>query len=117
MATGKLLLAYQPPGDQERLLGRLELCQFAPRTITDLGELRRDLKATRQRGYAISDEEGVEGIVAFAAPVASPDGRTAAALGVAAPKVRVSSDHAAQLRRAVQEAAEEIARRWAGGGR
>ena len=54
-------------------------------TLTDMDALLQRLDTVRTRGYAVSDQENVSGVVVLAAPVFDIDGLPIAALSVAAP--------------------------------
>lgn len=65
-ATGKASLASLPDAELDRRLADVDdLPTFTPNSITTVAELRRDLELVRQRGYAMDDEETVEGVVCF----------------------------------------------------
>src|SRR6185436_4375421 len=55
--AGKALLASLPSAKRDALLDRLDLRQYTPHTIVDPNALRRTLDETRERGFAIDDEE------------------------------------------------------------
>ncbi|MFD0802120.1 IclR family transcriptional regulator, partial [Streptomonospora algeriensis] len=69
-ATGKAMLAELPP---EELAARLQAAGPLPRltgeSITDSDQLRRDLAAVRERGYALDSGETLEGLLCLAATV------------------------------------------------
>jgi DNA-binding IclR family transcriptional regulator len=65
-ATGKAALASLDPRELERrLAGFDELPILTARSHRSLDALRADLIEVRRRGYAIDDEETVEGVVCF----------------------------------------------------
>ncbi|MFE9201191.1 IclR family transcriptional regulator [Micromonospora sp. NPDC007230] len=72
-ALGKVLLAERT---DEAVRGLLSwpLAALTPDTITDPDALYEDLAATRERGYAIDNQENTEGLACFAvaAPLHSP---------------------------------------------
>lgn len=67
-ALGKVLLAHLEP---ERLAARLALPRHrvTSHSLVDEEALRADLEATRQRGYAIDNEESYDGVRCFAVPL------------------------------------------------
>jgi DNA-binding IclR family transcriptional regulator len=74
-AVGKLLLSYRV-GDRDELrdlLGAGTLEQRTPRTITDLDRLWDELRLSKERGYAIDDQENEVGINCVAVPVQSEE--------------------------------------------
>jgi IclR family transcriptional regulator, acetate operon repressor len=100
-ALGKVLLAHAaaqlPPGP---------LRAVTDKTITSEATLRAELAGVRARGYAVSDEELEQGLIAIAAPVFRYDGAVVSALSVSAPTSRMKRDTAtAVARRCVEEAA------------
>jgi DNA-binding IclR family transcriptional regulator len=65
-ATGKAALASLEPDDLDRrLAGILTLPTLTPNSLASVGALRADLDEVRRRGYAMDDEETVEGVVCF----------------------------------------------------
>jgi DNA-binding IclR family transcriptional regulator len=82
-STGKVLLAFAPAPTIEALLAT-GLRRLTPSSITDAARLAEELEAIRERGYAVSHEEGEIGTTSVAAPVREASGRVVAALGVAA---------------------------------
>lgn len=84
-ALGKVLLAF---GSAELPPGRLERC--TPGTITSRALLQGELERVRRDGFAVTDEELEEGLVAIAAPVFGRDGAPLAALSVSAPVGRLT---------------------------
>lgn len=70
-ATGKALLAALPPGEaEERYRDKPEaFVQLTPKSILTVAQLAADLKRTRERGYAIDNEEATLGVICFARAV------------------------------------------------
>ena len=67
-AEGRTTLAFGVD-DVDGYLKRAPFPAFNQRTLTTVAKLRRDIATTRDRGYAISDEDVTEGIGALGAPV------------------------------------------------
>jgi DNA-binding IclR family transcriptional regulator len=65
-ATGKAALAsLDDPELQRRLAGLTDLPVLTPRSHRRVDDLMADLLEVRRRGYAIDDEETVEGVVCY----------------------------------------------------
>ena len=90
-STGLVTLAFLPEDTAAGLLPRV-LPPVTPATITARAVLRAELAVIRARGYSIADETLEVGLVAIAAPVFDHDGRAAAALSIAGPKVRLTTE-------------------------
>jgi DNA-binding IclR family transcriptional regulator len=69
--VGKMLLSYEVNGEDElaRRLGVRELPSRTPHTITSVSDLWKELEATRERGFAVDDQENEVGINCIAMPV------------------------------------------------
>jgi IclR family KDG regulon transcriptional repressor len=109
--VGKLLLAYAPPEQVERILKREGLRRFTDHTITDRSLLAKELESIRQNGFAIDDEEHEVGVRCVAAPVRNRHGATIAALSISLPSVRLPNSEIPRFREFVTTAAGEISRR------
>ncbi|MFC7401826.1 IclR family transcriptional regulator [Citricoccus sp. GCM10030269] len=84
-ATGRVLLAAAAPETLDELLNK-PLIAYTPSTVTDPSQLRQVLAEVRQRGVAVAYDQIIDGVIALAAPIAGPHGRTVAAVGITAPK-------------------------------
>lgn len=107
-STGKSVLALLPENEVEAYL-EAGLTAVTSRTITDPEGLRAELKAIRERGYAIADEEVSEGVVSVAACVRPEGRRPVAAISVSAPASRMAPETRAGYGQKVMAAAAEVA--------
>ncbi len=72
---------------------------------TDMAKLRRHLTATRQRGYAINDQETEDGVSAMAVCLRDAAGDAVAALAIAVPSVRFTRGRQPVLAAALRQTA------------
>jgi len=91
-AMGKLYLAFQSEPHLKQLLGTLEFIKCGSLTITTEQALLQDLAEIRQRGYALSINEHIEGIAAVSAPVFDRESELVAAVGIAVPISRFNTN-------------------------
>jgi DNA-binding IclR family transcriptional regulator len=91
-ASGKALLAHLPEAEIEEVVERHGLAEMTPATITDHGRLYETLAAVRERGYAVSDEEQMQGLRAVGAPIRDRSGDPVGAVSVAAPTRRLQDE-------------------------
>ena len=108
-ALGKALMAFLPEEEQDALISRLSLDEAGPRAITDPDRLGEELARTRERGYAVNDEELEEGLYAVGVPVLDGRGRPAASLGIANLAFQNSLKELEKFVPLLQGAADEIA--------
>jgi DNA-binding IclR family transcriptional regulator len=107
-AMGKCLLAYPAVGeDALRSLPRLS--RFTPRTITRREQLTTEVERTRDRGWALNDEERNPGVRAVAAPVLDANRVAVAAVVVQGPALRLPDSRLATVARQVVATAEAVA--------
>ena len=101
-ALGKAVLAAAPAPLREVLLGPEPFQRFTENTITARRQLDTELDKTRQRGYAIDEEENETGLTCVAAAIHSTDGRPTAAISISGLSDRMHLLDPAQLGQRVQ---------------
>jgi IclR family transcriptional regulator, KDG regulon repressor len=109
-AVGKILLAYLPEEEQQKILGQLELRRFTENTVRSLQELQTELQRTRREGYACDLEEHEVHIRCIAAPIWDHAGNVNAALSVTGPAVRMSTARLRQIATLIMEIGLRISR-------
>lgn len=105
---GKAVLAFFDADELDVRLNRVPLHAFTPRTITDPKLLKKALAEVRRNGFAFSDEEGLVGARAVAAPVWNHQSRLIGALGVSFPKVALDLKSVAWCGALVKKAARQL---------
>ncbi len=108
-ATGKLLLS-ELPDDEVASATAGHLDALTERTITDYADLRRELKITRDRGWAITDQELEDGIVSVAVPIRDSGGDLLAALTYVGPVHRLGPETQHELTRRLIAGADRVTR-------
>src|SRR5262245_53343174 len=81
-SLGKALLAATGDGSVEALVEARELEAVTEFTIVDPEELLEDLRGTRERGFAMDQQEAVLGVCCVGAPVRDHTGQLAAAISL-----------------------------------
>lgn len=84
-AMGKVLAAWLPEDELRALLLTLNLKRNGPNAITGKRALRSELAHVRDQGFAIDDEELIDGLRSIAVPVLDAHERVLAALDLAVP--------------------------------
>lgn len=85
---GKAILAFTPEPQLEGILGSVSLERYTAGTITDKARLLEEFAKIRRDGFAVDDEEYIEGLVCFGAPIFDFDGDPVAAVSISCPKYR-----------------------------
>lgn len=90
-AGAKAILAFSPNEFIDRVLEK-DLTRFTEKTITDPAEFRLHMQETKQRGYAIDDEEINFGVRGVGVPIFDYEGKPVAGLVVVGSSNKVSGD-------------------------
>jgi DNA-binding IclR family transcriptional regulator len=68
-SVGKAYLSRLPEEELQQVLARISLQARTPRSIVDRRQLRAEIELTRRRGYAVSVEEYLPGLITIGAPL------------------------------------------------
>jgi len=111
-AMGKTLVAFGAGWAETAAAVGASLPADLPRitdhTITDPRVLDKELRVTRERGWAANDEEVIPRVRGVSVPVYAADGQVAAALGVAVRADRLDPAEFAQWAELVRRGAERM---------
>lgn len=108
-ATGKAFLAFLPEAQVDKILSA-GLSKYTDNTLTSLPDLHQELRESRERGFAISEQEYERDINAVAAPILDMDGCPIAVIAIVGPSFRMPRDCMNMLGQAIRKTAEAIAR-------
>ncbi len=89
-SLGRVLLAGLSEPALDQYFSKVKLVAYTDRTVVGEARLREIIAETRQRGYAIVEEELEIGLRSIAVPVRGASGATMAALNIGAQATRVS---------------------------
>jgi DNA-binding IclR family transcriptional regulator len=107
-AVGKAIMAYLPEPQVEAIIHKQGLKSVTANTITSLHELKAELAAIRERGYAVDNEEIEEGVRCVGCVVRNFSGEPVAAISVSGPAFRVTRDKVKSLSHPVIAAAKAL---------
>ncbi len=108
-ASGKAVLAYMTEDEIREIVKKRGLQAYTPFTITDLPDLKENLRLIRQRGYAVDHQELERGLSGVAAPVLGAHERVIAGVGIAGPTLRFRGKELAEKVSLVTEIAARLA--------
>lgn len=107
-SLGKALLAERTPEERDAHIPA-ELTALTPHTLTSRKALDEELDRTRERGYAIDDQENTLGLQCFAVALqyASPP---TDAISASIPLARLTEQKKLEIVEALRQAGEKVAR-------
>jgi DNA-binding IclR family transcriptional regulator len=105
----RALLAFQPPATWDAYLDRVKLESFTPQSFTTRDAVIDELRATRERGYAISDEDVTPGVASIGVPIFDHAGTVKASLSIGGLREPILGEGSRTLELA-RDAAAEISR-------
>jgi DNA-binding IclR family transcriptional regulator len=106
----KVLLAYLPEDERERILARGGFKRFTDHTVTDPDRIRDILHEIRRVGYHVGVRDLDENALGVGAPIFDDTGSVVAAIGLAAPAIRLPDAELGRFIDLVREATGEISR-------
>ncbi|MGF7396456.1 IclR family transcriptional regulator [Thermoanaerobacterium thermosaccharolyticum] len=88
--VGKVLLAYLPIEEIREIIRNHGLTKYTKNTITDFDSLKEELEKIRECGYAVDNEEFMDGLKCIAAPIFNSKGNVEASLSISGPVSRMN---------------------------
>ena len=107
-ALGKAHMAYLPPERVRELIRESGMPRATAKTKTTWVALKSELAKVHEAGYAVDDEESMEGAYCVGVPILDRQGTPMAALSVSGPTVRFGPKTLREVTQALLEAAAEI---------
>ncbi len=107
-SLGKCLLAFLSKAQLDEIVRAQGLEVFTAATIRTRKELDRELAKVCKQGFAIDDEEYELGLKCLGAPVRDDSGTANAAISIAGPANRLSTERTAMLAPVVKQVAQEF---------
>ncbi|MDC7235063.1 MAG: IclR family transcriptional regulator [Spirochaetales bacterium] len=92
-ALGKSLLMGFSQRELDHYIEHCDFQKFTDTTFNNGDELRKDLEKSRHRGWSVDDEEGVEGVICYAAPIHDYRGHIIAAMSTSINKEDLNSEN------------------------
>ncbi|WP_028547959.1 IclR family transcriptional regulator [Paenibacillus sp. UNC451MF] len=81
-SVGKVLAAFMPQAELERLLQGYDFTVHTSRTITDKASFIQELEQVRRDSYAMDDQENEPGVRCVAVPIRNHTGQVIAAVSI-----------------------------------
>jgi IclR family KDG regulon transcriptional repressor len=106
-ASGKALLAYLPE-EQVRKIFAENMASTSSHAPISVPEMLADLRATAERGYAVSEQEYEEEINAVAVPILDAEKHPIASIAIVGPSYRLTNERLPLLGDALRKMTEVI---------
>jgi DNA-binding IclR family transcriptional regulator len=110
-AVAKAILPWLPAPELSGLLARMRFERHTAKTLVTRGAFQAELRRIRSAGYAIDDEEHIEGIRCIAMPVFGHSGQVLGSLCTLGPKSRMSYQKLRELRAPLADVARQLSQR------
>ena len=107
-ASGKTFMASLPPKARRDFVAALTLQRHTARTHITCDSLLSDLTDVARRGYAVDDQEFVEGMHAISVPINDKQGRFMAALAIHGPSARMTPSAALARKDVLVDGAQRL---------
>jgi IclR family acetate operon transcriptional repressor len=107
-AVGKALICQLETQELQEIVAHHRTVPASANTITTVPRLLTELATTRQRGYAIDNEEHAVGVRCVAAPVFASTGDIVAAIGVSGTVSQLSDSYLSSVGNIVRTAALKL---------
>ncbi|MGY4314037.1 IclR family transcriptional regulator [Bradyrhizobium sp. JR3.5] len=109
-APGKVLAAWQDARYVRQMLAENGMDAFTSRTITSADAFMAELARVRKAGFALDDEELIQGLRHVAAPIYDHRGQVVATISAGGSAHRVSGAHLEKLTAATMRCAADVSR-------
>lgn len=110
-AVAKAILPWLPAPELAGLLARMRFARHTAKTIVTRAAFEAELRRIRSAGYAVDDEEHIEGIRCIAMPVFGHSGHVLGSVCTLGPKNRMSYSKLRDLRVSLGEVARGLSQR------
>lgn len=107
-ALGKMILSALPQAELEALLREHPVSREDGDAVKSSQDLLADLARVRARGWALDDNEQIEGVRCIAAPVLDHDRKVVAAISMSGPSFRFPDDQLDAMAASVMATAKAI---------
>lgn len=91
-APGKAMMAFLPNTLRDRYLAFMTFTRYNERTITQKEDYLRELEKVRKQGYALDNEEEMNGVICVGAPIFNYKGYPCGAIWISGPKDRLTPE-------------------------
>ena len=107
-APGKAIMAYLPNTVRDRYLSYMTFAKYNARTITNRDAYLEELEKVRKLGYAMDNEEELNGVICVGAPIFNYTGYPCGAIWISDSKDRLTKEIFHSTVASIKEVAQNI---------
>lgn len=107
-APGKAIMAYLPKTARDRYLSYMTFPRYNERTITSRDVYLAELDKVHKQGYALDNEEELNGVICVGAPIFNYTGYPCGAIWISGPKDRLSKESVRTTAKTIRDTAGQI---------
>lgn len=111
-SSGKVILAYLPELERDRIIDNMIFKRYTKRTIINKSEYLKALATVKQKGYALNFAENYKGLHCVAAPIFNHRKYPIASIWLAGPSHRLLAGDLDRIGEIVKEHAYRISQRF-----
>ena len=108
-ATGKAFMAFLPD-EQVRTILKHGMHKYTEHTTLSISDINKDLRKTRERGFALSEQEFEPGVNAVAAPILDANQFPLAAMAIVGPAFRLPLERLMEVGKTLRATTDAIAK-------
>ncbi len=107
-AIGKTFLSQMSDKELETYFEKVSIEKKTEKTITEYSKMAEELKKIRQNGYAVDNEEYVDGMICIAMPIKNFMGKIVYGISVSGPSGRMTEEKRKEIIPNLEKACAEI---------
>ena len=105
---GKAMLAFKTPSEIKWILNKRGMKAMTARTITEMGQMEKELEKIRNQGYAEDIGEMMDSLRCVAVPIRNKEGNVKYAISVSGLDYSIRGDRWLDILNSLLKAAEDI---------
>lgn len=107
-APGKAIMAFLPNTMRNQYLSYMTYTRYNERTITSEEAYLKELETVRRNGYAMDNEEELNGVICIGAPIFNYNGYPCGSIWISGPKDRLTPDVVPSVALHIKEIAKVV---------
>jgi len=111
-SLGKVLLAWFPKDERNKIVDHIEFKKYTVNTITNPVDFKKILDITKKRGYATASEEYILGTCSLGYPIFNKHNEVVSAISLVVPSIRFTKENRKFFAKHISDTASKLARKF-----